>query len=100
MRKKYRLSLQAEQDLLEIFLFGIENWGQKQADEYVNELSSSFELLAKNSDIGLIRSELYDGIRSFVSGSHIIFYRKLDAIIEISTILHQKADVKSKFESH
>ena len=100
MRKKYKLSPQAEQDLLDIFLFGIENWGEKQADDYANELESCFELLAKNPDIGLLRSELYENIQSFISGAHVIFYRRIGLIIEISAILHQKMDIKSKFKGH
>lgn len=98
MPKNYRLSPQAEQNLLDIFLFGIENWGRQQTHNYANELSLCFELLAKNPEIGLMRSELIGDIRSFVSGSHVIFYRKMDLIVEIIVILHQKMDVKSKFK--
>jgi toxin ParE1/3/4 len=99
MPKEYKFSLQAKQDLLDIFLYGIENWGQQQADNYANELSHCFELLAKNPDIGLNRPELYKNIKSFTIASHVIFYRKTDSIIEISTILHQKIDVRIKFST-
>ena len=40
--KKYKLSLQAEQDLLEIFLTGIQNRGVKQEEYYANDLESCF----------------------------------------------------------
>jgi toxin ParE1/3/4 len=95
---KYKLSPQAKQDLLDIFLFRIENWGQEQAENYANELLYCLELLAKNPEIGLKRPELHENIQSFTNGSHIIFYRKVNSIIEIATILHQKMDSRFKFK--
>ena len=97
MQKKYRLSLKAEKNLEDIFNFGEEKWGEDKSSEYIEELFKCFELLAKNHDMGVERPELYDGTKSFVLGSHVIFYRNISSIIEISTILHQKVDIVSKF---
>ena len=98
MKRKYKLSLQAEQDLLDIFLYGIENWGPRQANNYANELLHCLELIVKNPEIGLDRSDLFEDIKSFAIASHVIFYRNVNSVIEISTILHQKMDIKIKFK--
>ena len=38
---------QAEQDLLEIWLYTFSEWGEQQADVYLDELSAAMALLAE-----------------------------------------------------
>ena len=93
--KKYRLALQAEEDLLNIFLIGLEHWGEKQAEKYSNDLHECFNMLSEYPDMGINRDELNEKPKSFVKDAHIIFYRMAnDGLVEIATILHQSMDVK------
>jgi toxin ParE1/3/4 len=36
----------AEQDIIDIWLYSFENWGQAQADKYLDELDSAFSLIS------------------------------------------------------
>ncbi len=84
--KKYKLSLQAEKDFLTIFLTGLEQWGEKQAEKHTNDLHECFNMLSEYPDMGMIREELKEKPKNFVKGEHIIFYRKVnDELIEIAT---------------
>lgn len=99
--KKYKLSLQAEEDLLKIFLTSLEQWGEKQAEKYANDLHECFNMLSEYPDMGMIREELTEKPKSFVKGEHIIFYRKVNnERIEIATILHQSMDIKRHIRDH
>ncbi len=95
--KKYRLALQAEQDLIGILLLGMETWGYDQAKKYANELHDCFNTLAENPKIGVTRKDLKECPQSFVKGSHVIFYRMAGKIIEISRVLPQSMDIETFF---
>lgn len=43
--KQYRLSKRAENDLLNIFIYGIERFGLIQAEKYNSELDNYFGIL-------------------------------------------------------
>jgi len=92
--KKYKLALQAEKDLLDIFLYGIEHWGVQQAEKYADEMHHCFNTLADNPRLGQIRKDLKNNPCSFVKGAHVIFYRFNKNHIEISTVVHQSKDVQ------
>ena len=48
----YKISVLAEQDLVDIYVRGLQQWGEKKADAYQLKLISSFRLLAENPGIG------------------------------------------------
>ncbi len=97
--KKYTLAPQAEQDLLDIFLTGLEHWGLAQAEQYAEELHDCFNLLAEQPGMGITRTELQGNPQSFVKGSHVIFYRPTDGMIEIATVLHQTMDIQTRLSA-
>jgi toxin ParE1/3/4 len=49
---EYALTKQAEADLFDIFLFGYEQFGARQAEIYAAELGHTFQLLADNPRMG------------------------------------------------
>lgn len=92
--KKYNLAQQADDDLLQIFLEGINEWGYKQAEKYADEFHDCFNMLAKHPDMGTTREDLNEVPQSFMKGSHIIIYRIIEEnLIEIATILPQRMDI-------
>lgn len=92
--KKYKLAQQADNDLLKIFLEGIDKWGYKQAEKYANELHDCFNMLGDHPDIGTTRKDLKECPQSFMKGSHVIFYRITEkGFIEIATIVPQRMDI-------
>jgi toxin ParE1/3/4 len=38
--------VQAEQDLLDIWMYTFNEWGEQQADDYLDELDTAIQLLA------------------------------------------------------
>ena len=44
----YILSRKAEEDIVSIYLHGLENFGEMQADVYHSKLQACFEFLARN----------------------------------------------------
>ncbi len=94
--KKYKLSQQADDDLLQIFIEGMGKWGYKQAEKYADDLHDCFNMLADYPDMGTTREDLNEVPQSFMKGSHIIIYRIVDKdLIEIATILPQRMDIEN-----
>lgn len=72
----YQLSEEAQNDLREIRLYTRENWGKKQAKQYLIELTACFAKLSKSPKLGRIREEIAENLRSFLVSRHIVFYRE------------------------
>ena len=51
----------AEQDLVDIWLYSFNNWGEHQADKYIDELEKAFLLLAENPGTGTSCDEVRQG---------------------------------------
>ena len=49
----YKLSKQAERDLIAIWDYTIEQWGEAQADSYLQAMQAAIRLLVDNPDLGL-----------------------------------------------
>lgn len=90
---RYRLSLEADRDLEDIFDYTAREFGSDQAVSYVNGFEEVFLGLAANPGRGRKRDEIRDGLRSFVKGSHTIFYRVLKSHFRIVRILHGSRDI-------
>jgi toxin ParE1/3/4 len=94
----YRLSKEAQDDLKEIKNYSRMTWGNKQTQEYLSEIKNSLEKLIISPELGKIRDEIIDGLRSFGVGRHIIFYRLGKTEIEVARILHKRMDVTRHFD--
>ncbi len=96
---EYKLTNKAVHDLTEIWDYTFDNWSEKQADRYYNLLLDSCRDIAENPDLG----KNYHGIAVDLFGlktdRHIIFYRKsARKPIEITRILHEQMDLKSRMK--
>jgi toxin ParE1/3/4 len=94
---EYRLTHKAVEDLANIWNYTLDKWSEKQADKYYNTLIENCQHIADNPKIG----KKYDGVNDELLGlkvnRHIIFYRKLnDQPIEITRILHEQMDLKTR----
>ncbi len=97
--RKYKLTLQAEEDLREIYVYGRETWGQDRAVLFIEALYDRFQFLCNNQEIGRRRDEFFPGCRSWVFESYVIFYQIRDSQIEIIGIVHGSKDIARYFES-
>jgi len=89
----YRLTPAAKSDLLEIWNYTVEIWGEKQAEKYLLDIEVKLEQLAVNPKLGRQRTEISPGYYSFPVGKHIIFYLHSGKHIDIIGILHGRMDI-------
>jgi toxin ParE1/3/4 len=97
MTATYVIRQQVEQDLEEIWLYSMQQWGVKQADSYVGSLLFRFSWLAENPYAGKHREDIKMGYYCFPEGRHLVFYKLTDTGIDIIGIPHQRMDIVSYF---
>ncbi|MGV3549441.1 type II toxin-antitoxin system RelE/ParE family toxin [Rhizobium sp.] len=87
---EYRLSLQAESDLLSIYEYTLGRFGEYQAEAYHAGLEHSFALIADFPRIGVGADELVAGFRRFRFQSHNIFYTDEQDHVFIRALFHER----------
>ncbi|MEQ1705552.1 MAG: type II toxin-antitoxin system RelE/ParE family toxin [Rickettsiales bacterium] len=83
----YKLSEQAEADLIRIYQHGVRNYGEAKADQYYDAFFERFEEIAKNPYLYQSADYIHEGYRRCVCGVDSIFYRIVDDKVEIISIL-------------
>jgi len=91
---RYRLSEPADDDVLSIFLYTIEKWGEEQVPVYLGKLNEAFALIAENPFVirSKSREDLATRCRLFKVGHHVIAYRPEQDYIAIARVLHESMD--------
>lgn len=97
INRRYELSKEGDKDLEEIFDYTESQYDFDQAVEYLLEFEITFELLIENPEIGRMRDEIKQGLRSFPKLSHVVFYRILKGGIRIVRVLHESRDLPQFF---
>lgn len=84
---RYRLSNVAKEDLIRIHQYGTKKFGDAQADRYFNAFFDKFELIAERpyafESVDFIKA----GYRKCTCGVDTIYYRVINDIAEIMTII-------------
>jgi toxin ParE1/3/4 len=97
MRRTYKLTNKAVDDLTKIWEYTIEKWSEQQADKYYAALIASCQAIADNPEMGKNYVDISTDLFGFRINRHIIFYRKIaDQPIEITRILHERMDLKNR----
>lgn len=78
----YRLSNAAKEDLIRIHQFGVD-----QADRYFDTFFEYFDMIAERPFSFQSVDYIKSGYRRCVCGSDIIYYRIVDEVVEIVTII-------------
>jgi len=93
----YRLSQQAEQDLIDIFIAGAELFGIDQAKHYHQQLAATFEFLARHPQAAVLRHEITPPVSIHPTGAHLVIYQQLsDHSIFIVRVRHSHEDWLNK----
>ena len=94
----YILSIKAQMDLQDIWLYTFENWSLDQADNYIRSILAEIEQHAVNPEKGIERTRVRNGYRCFQVKSHVIFYRTIDHVtdIEVIRVLHKRMDIENR----
>lgn len=98
MSRRARLSRPAKNDLIEIWTYVAEN-GPEAADRLINRIRSRCEVLARLPQMGRLRPELAEGIRSFPVGRFLILYRERRGGIEVARVRGGEMDLSRFFEA-
>ena len=88
----YRLSQKAEEDIRNLYVFGVRTFGVDHAERYFSGLFETFEFLANFPLAARLRPELRGETRAHPYQSHLIFYRQDGADIFIQRVRHSSED--------
>ena len=75
----YKLSVKAEEDILNIFLEGVRLFGSHQAEKYHSDLERTFAFLAQTPSAARLREELSPPVRIHPFGAHLVVYLTEDS---------------------
>ncbi len=89
----------AEEDLINIWLYTYEKWGEMQADAYLDQLTSGFGLLSDNPQIGKKCDYIRRGYRRFQIKNHIVYYFSNSDRIDIIRVLHESMEPRNYLEN-
>lgn len=93
----YKLTNKAVNDLTNIWNYTFDKWSEKQADKYYALLIESCQFISDNTNIGKKYSGVKEELLGLKVNKHIIFYRRInDFSVEITRILHEQMDLKSR----
>jgi len=83
----YRISNEAKLDLQRIYQFGLEHFGESQADEYFRGFFECFEKISENPKLYQSIDHIRIGYRRCAYKSDTIYYRVNHSVVEIMAIL-------------
>lgn len=84
------ITLEAKDDLSDIFIYTHLNWGLESANQYLAKIDKAVHMLLDYSESGKKKDDLFLGCRLLRSGHHLIFYHVTNDGVEIIRILHEK----------
>ncbi|MDH5723014.1 MAG: type II toxin-antitoxin system RelE/ParE family toxin [Alphaproteobacteria bacterium] len=91
--KNLQFSQKASRDIDEIYLYGLINFGEDQADFYSEKMKKlMLETLRHNPEIGRLDTRVNPAVRRFEFESHVIFYDVTETEIIIVRILYGGMD--------
>jgi toxin ParE1/3/4 len=89
---KIEFTRDAERDLIDIFLYGIEHFGPAQAERYAKTLNAKIEMAAEHPDFGADYGFVVEAVRRYEAVPHAIYYCSTEAGILVLRDLHGRMD--------
>lgn len=86
----------AEQDLVNIWLYTWQQWGEAQADFYLDELEKTLMLLAEQPNLGRLQEEFKPAVHIFYHAHHLLVYQEIKGGIRVVRVLHKSMDVDAQ----
>ncbi len=88
---------QADEDVLLVWNY-IARDSTRNADAFFDTLKERCQLLADTPQMGRTRLELGAEVRSWPLGNYVIFYRIVEAGVEVLRVLHGARDIPTTFD--
>jgi len=92
MARKLVKDRAAESDLIGIWVYSFEQWGEAQADRYVSAMENGIRKLVSAPEAGKRRDRLHEGYWSKRIEYHVVFYTFTDNELRICRVLHEVMD--------
>ena len=86
----YRLTSEAQSDLIDIRRYTLTHWGVQQSQKYLSEMRQTMQLLAETPTLGRPRPDIVSGAFSFPCVSHVIYYLQHREQIIVFGVLHKR----------
>ena len=82
----------AENDLLDVFMYGIEEHGLAQAERYKSQLNKSLQIISANPKVTRLRYEISPPVRVYSAQKHMIVYTIIEdrQTILVLRLRHQR----------
>lgn len=97
---KFKLYKTARSQLIKIWQYTEEKWGEQQANKYIRELYEAIEKISSSPELWRkIEHEKFDKIFYHRHKKHFIFFRTLShKSIGVISILHEKMNIPEKLK--
>jgi len=94
--KRYRLSLEAQSDLIDIKAYLIEAGGARLARYVLGEIRQALQMLAQNPGAGHVRDDITDEpVKFWPVFAYLIIYDPAMQPLGVARVLHASQDVES-----
>ena len=93
----WALSTEAQEDLTEAFVYGLLEFGEKQARKYQAELQRTFDTIARFPQMARLRAEFDPPVRVHHHGRHYIAYLPRKDDVFIIRVVRDEADLSALF---
>ncbi len=94
--RKIRKQALAEADLIEIWIYSYEQWGEAQAERYLDELENGINQLAAHPELGRRCDHIRQGYRAIQINRHIVYFKVTPSAIQVIRVLHARMDPGSR----
>lgn len=88
---EYRLTRNADVDLLDVVIYGFEAFGLARAEVYRDGMTRCFKVLAENPRLGRKADEIAPGARRHEHARHVIFHDEQPYGVLIIAIVHERS---------
>ncbi len=94
---RIELTGDADRDLIDIYLQGLESYGLPQAERYQDILGAKLHVLAENPSFGSDYGDIRQGLRRAEAPAHSIYYQEVTGGILVLRILYKTRDPARHF---
>ena len=88
----------AENDLINIWQYSFEEWGEHKANTYLNGIDLALKRLCQNPTLYRERSEFTPSVRFMPFEQHICIYQLQEQGILLIRVLHQSMDIGAQLK--
>ncbi|KOF04158.1 hypothetical protein OB69_04035 [Roseivirga seohaensis subsp. aquiponti] len=86
-------------DIEDIYGFSVENWGEKTAERYLDQIQDSLLLLEENPKLLLQKPEISNRFKLYQTGAHWLICDVVDNDIFVLTIKHLSMNLLDRLKT-